>query len=203
MITQSKQISRWIMPAFCTAILAILLVACDTGIGGSTSTPAPKPSPTPTAAPFSIYLGTGYTILYPKGWSVTNASGGTVRFKDSTGTNNLAVVVSPDPKGHASANALVDASIKVAKSQLKNPQTEPVPPATTIGGDSWSQKSVSGTTTQKGQSMVEQLVVIADVHPAKSTASKGFVIVYGTAKPHFDQASTTYFQSMLQSFKFV
>jgi PsbP len=200
-IKQSKQISRGIMPAFCAAILAVFLVACDTGTGGSTSTPAPKPSP--TATPFSINRGTGYTIIYPKGWNVTNVGGDTVSFKDSTGTDNLTVGVSPDSKDITSANALVDAGIKVAKSQLKNPQTEPVPPAATIGGDTWSQKSVSGTTTKKGQNIIAQIVVIADVHPANSAASKGFVIVYGTAKPQFVQASIAYFQPMLQSFKFV
>lgn len=198
-----KLVSHLIMPAFCIAILTVLLVACNTGIGGSTSTLTSKPSPTPTAAPFSIYMGLGYIIRYPKGWNVTNSSENTVSFKDSTGVYNLAIVVSPHPKGIASANTLVDARIKVAKSQLKNPQTEAVPPKTKVGGDAWGQGSISGTNTKNGQNVIMQTVVIADIHPASSPTSKGFIIVYGTAKPQFDQANAQYFLQMLQSFKFV
>jgi hypothetical protein len=198
-----KYISHLILPAFCVAILTVLLVACDNGISSSTSTSTLKPPPSPTAAPFSIYMGLGYIIRYPKGWNVTNSSENTVSFKDSTGVYNLSIVVSPHPKGLASANTLVDARINVAKSQLKNSQTEAVPPKTKVGGDSWGQGSISGTNTKNGQNVIMQSVVIADIHPASSPASKGFIIVYGTAKPQFDQANALYFLPMLQSFKFV
>ncbi len=57
-------------------------------------------------------------------------------------------------------------------------------------------------TTQNGQSVVVQVVVIVGIHPANSPMSKGFIIVYSTTKSLFVQANTTYFQPMLQSFKF-
>ena len=203
MITQSKHISRWIIPAFCSAILVILLVACGSGSSGSTPTPTPTPKPTPTAAPFSIYMGTGYTISYPRGWIVTNSSGNTVSFEDSANTYNLTIVASPDPNGVVGSGILVDAGIKAARTGLKNSQTETVSPTTTVGGETWSQKSVSGTATKSGQSIVAQIVVMADIHPANSPTSRSFVIVYGASKPLFEQASAAYFQPMLQSFKFV
>jgi hypothetical protein len=192
-----KYILHLITPAFYVSILTVILVACDTGTSGSTSTL--KPPPTPTAAPFSIYMGTGYIIRIPKGWNITNSSENTVSFKDSTGVYNMSIVVSPRLKGLASANALVDARIKVAKSQLKNWQTVAIPPKTKVGGDTWGQGSISGTTMKNGQSEIMQTVVIADIHPT----SKGFIIVYGTAKSKFDQANVQYFLPMLQSFKFV
>lgn len=197
---QLKHISHLITPAFSVAILTVLLVACNSG------TPSPsslKPPLTPTAAPFSIYMGLGYVIRYPKGWTITNSSENTVNFKDSTGLYNLSIVVSAHPKGLTNANTLVDDRIKVAKSQLNNPQTETVPLKTMVGGETWGQGSISGTNTKNGQSIVMQTVVIADIHPASSLSSRGFIIVYGSAKPQFNQANTLYFLPMLQSFKFV
>jgi len=148
-------------------------------------------------------MGTGYIIRYPKGWNVTNSSESTVSFKDSTGVYNLSIVVSPHPKGLASANVLVDARIKLTKSQLKNSQSVAITPKTKVGGDTWGQGSISGTNTKNGQGVMLQTVVIADIHPANSPTSKGFIIVYGTAKSKFDQANAQYFLPMLQSFKFV
>jgi len=89
-----------------------------------------------------------------------------------------------------------------AKSKLKNPKTETVAPTTMVGGDTWNQRAVSGDATVNGQTANIKLVVIADNHPESSPSTKGFIIVYGTAKQLFDAANSTYFQPMLQSFKF-
>jgi len=85
---------------------------------------------------------------------------------------------------------------------LKNPQAVNIPPTTTVGGDSWVQKSFAGTTTSNGQSVVVQVVVASDNHPASSPSTKSFTVVYGTMQQLFATANTTYFHPMLQSFKF-
>jgi hypothetical protein len=188
-------------------MLALLLVACG---GGTTSaptpTPMPIPSPSPTPSPTPTtssitYSGTGYTITYPAGWKV-NPVGTSVSFTDATGIYNLTIVVTPNPGAIASANTVATAGITGAKSRLKNPVDENVPATTSVGGDSWVQKSASGTSTSGGQSVVLQFVVIADNHPASSPSTNSFTIVYGTAKALFSSAMTSYFQPMLQSFKF-
>lgn len=85
---------------------------------------------------------------------------------------------------------------------MKNPQTETLPPTTTVGGDSWVQKSISGTFTSNGQSIDVQYVWISDNHPANSANTQNFIINYGTEKSRFATSNTSYFQPMLQSFKF-
>jgi hypothetical protein len=85
---------------------------------------------------------------------------------------------------------------------VKNPQTETLPPTTTVGGESWDQKSISGTETSGGQNLDFQIVVMSDNHPASAANTQNFTIVYGTEKSRFATANTSYFQPMLQSFKF-
>lgn len=186
----------------CGLIITLLLAACGGG-SSSSATPTPKPTPSPTPASPTTYTGDGYTINYPQGWKITKSeSTGTVTFADPVGIYNLSVAVTPNPGGAASKDTLVDAAVTGAKSKLKNPQTETIAPTTMVGGDTWSQRAVSGDATVNGQTATVKLVVIADNHPANSPSTKAFIIVYGTAKQLFDQANSAYFQSMLQSFKF-
>src|SRR5207302_1126591 len=131
-----------------------------------------------------------------------NPAGTSVSFADPTGIYNLTVVVAPNPGAIASADTVASAGITSAKSTLKNPVDENVPATTSVGGDSWVQKSASGASTSAGQNVVLQFVVIADNHPASSPSTNSFTIVYGTAQALFQTASATYFQPMLQSFKF-
>ena len=200
MLPRLKHILQPIMPALGSVILAMLLVACG-GSGSSASSPTPKPLPTPTPIPVTPFTGNGYTINYPQAWKTTSAFGN-VSFTDSTAIYRLNIILTPDPNGLNTANALADTAITGIRGGLKNPQTENVAPTTTVGGETWSQRSASGMTTQNGQSVVVQVVVIVDIHPASSPMSKGFIIVYSTTKALFVQANTTYFQPMLQSFKF-
>ncbi len=85
---------------------------------------------------------------------------------------------------------------------LKNAQTVSVPATTTIGGQSWSQKSISGTQRLNNQDTMLQVVVLATVHPGTTPLSKGYTIDYRTTTTMFNQANTAYFQPMLQSFHF-
>ncbi len=205
MLSRFKRLSSGIMLAFCCVILALLLVACG---GGTTSaptpTPTPRPSPTlpPTPTPsLTVYTGNGYSIGYPQGWKVTPGNN-RVTFSDPTQVYSLAIVTSPNPNGVASADTVASASIGAVKATLTNPQTETLPPTTTVGGESWVQKSLSGTSTSNGQSVAIQIVVISDNHPANSPSTQNFSIVYGAPKLLFATGDTNYFQPMLQSFKF-
>jgi hypothetical protein len=192
----------------CSVFLVFLLAACS-GIGsttGSTPTPSPASSPSPAVTPTSAtslttYTGNGYTIGYPQGWKV-NAAGKNVVFTDATGIYNLTIVVSPDPAGVVSPDTVVNASIQGVQSTLKNTQTVNVPPTTTIGGDSWVQKSIAGTSSAGGQTGTVQIVVASDNHPANSPSTSSFTIIYTTLQSGFDAANSQYFQPMIQSFKF-
>ncbi len=203
MLSRFKRLLSWVMPAFCCVILALLLVACG---GGTTSAPTPTPRPSPTLQPtptssLAVYTGDGYSIGYPQGWKVTPGDN-RVTFNDPTQVYSLAIVISPNPNGVASADVVASASINAAKATLKNPQTETLSPTTTVGGESWVQKSLSGTSTSNGQSIDVQIVVISDNHPANSSSTRNFAMVYGAPKALFATANANYFQLMLQSFKF-
>ena len=125
-----------------------------------------------------------------------------VAFTDSSGIYRFSVVVSPNPGGAASPDTVVNAGVQSLNSTLKNPQTVNVPSSTTIGGDTWVQKSIAGTPTSGGPGGVVQLVVASDNHPANSTTTNSFTVIYGTLQATFDAANNQYFLPMLQSFKF-
>jgi hypothetical protein len=194
-----------VMLASCCMILTLLLVACG---GGTTSTPTPaptpRPSPTPSPTPtpgLTVYTGNGYSISYPQRWKVT-PSGIQVSFTGASGLYNMTIVVNPNPDSIIDASTVANESIAAVKKQMENPQTETLPATTTVGGDSWVQKSISGTETSNGQSIDVQVVVISDNHPAKSANTQNFTIIYVSEKSVFATANTSYFQPMLQSFKF-
>jgi hypothetical protein len=205
MVSRFKRTPQRVMPVFCCMILALLLIACG---GGTTSTPTPaptpQPSPTPSPTPtpsLTIYTGKGYSISYPQGWKVSSISIG-VSFIDASGVYNLAIVVSPNPNGITAASTVANKNIEEGKKRMKNPQTETLPPTTTVGGESWVQKSISGTEPINGQSVDAQVVLISDNHPAHAANTQNFTIAYGTAKSLFATANTSYFQPMLHSFNF-
>jgi hypothetical protein len=204
-----KSIPRWMALLMCAIVLTVLLTACGGGstTTGSTPTTAAKPSPTTQAttpastSSFVTYKGSDFTINYPQGWKAS-AAGTKVTFTDSTGAYYLAIGVSPDPGGLASADTVASVSIQAVKASLKNPQTVNVPSKATIGGDSWVQKSISGTSSATGQVGIVQLVVASDNHPANSPSTKSFTVVYVTLQLLFDAVNSQYYQPMLQSFKF-
>jgi len=205
MVSRFKRTPQRVMPACCCMILALLLIACG---GGTTSTltpaPTPQPSPTPSPTPtpgLTLYTGKGYSISYPQGWKVTPISAG-IAFSDTTGVYALIIVVNSNPYGIVDASTFANKGIESGKKTMKNLQTETLPPTTTVGGDSWVQKSISGTETSNGQSVDVHVVVISDNHPAKSANTQNFTIIYDTEKSLFATANTSYFQPMLHSFKF-
>jgi hypothetical protein len=202
--------------ALCSLILAVLLVACGgSSTSSTTSTPTPVPTSPPASTPtpppssptaatgaMTAYTGNGFTISYPQNWQTSKSANNLFTFTDSTGGIKMTITVAPDPNGAISADSVASTALKAAQVLLKNSQTVSVPSTTTVGGDSWSQISASGTQRLNNQDTNVQVVVLADVHPANALSSKSYTIVYQAPVSTFSQDNTTYFQPMLQSFKF-
>lgn len=192
----------------CSLLLVVVLTACGGGGSSSTSTPTPtptvKPSPTPSPTPavsFTTYRDVGYTIDHPLDWREVPTTNG-ISFTDPTGLYNVTVVAVSDPNGAASADTILNTTVNALKNAMKNPQTMNVAPTTMIGGDTWLQKSFMATTASKGQNVTLQIVFVSDNHPANTASTMNFTIFYGSPPSSFASANSTYFQSMLQSFKF-
>jgi hypothetical protein len=201
-------------------VLSLLLAAC--GGGGTSGSPTPTPSPahaststtssSPTAAtPTSgssgfptgtrTYSGNGYTISYPADWTVSGTKTA-VAFNGATCSCTFQINIAPNPGGVVSPSTADQGGVTAGEQGLKNAHNINVPSTVSIGGDSWDQKSFGGSVSQSGQDINVQFVVASDNHPASSPSTQIFTVVYGTAAQLFSTANTTFFQPMLQSFKF-
>lgn len=207
MFVHVTRFSHALAPVFCAVLLAFFVAACGGG-SGSSSTPTPSPTqaqPTPTTPPSSLTTytdsGHGFTIGYPNGWKVEK-SGNRVTFTDPTGIYVLGIVVTPDPNGLAKADTFADAEISALKATLKNSKTESVPPTASVAGESWVQKAISGTAEQNGQQVQLEAVLLTNNHPANAPNTNNFTIFYTTAQQLLSNATSSYFQPMLNSFKF-
>jgi hypothetical protein len=204
MLMRLKQISGGTTLALCGLFLvAVLLAACGSTTSTTTPTPTPPPKPTPTSAPIATLTGNGFTISYPQSLQLSKSGSHLVTLTNSTGTIKMTITVVPDPNGKIGADSLVSTAITAQKAPLKNVQTVSVPPTVTVGGESWSQQAVSGTQRLNAADIMMQSVVIANVHPGNTPTSKGYTIVYSAPQSMFSEANTTYFQPILQSFKFL
>jgi hypothetical protein len=150
------------------------------------------------------YTGTGYTIRYPKGWQVAAGSDGYVSFSDPQGVAYLAIRTQPNPQGALPPDKLVDAGLAVFQAQATNYQRIAIAPTTTVAGETWGQGAATGDITPEGQTspVTVKVIVLATNHPPSSLTTSGFTIAYGTAEQVFDQANSSTFQPMLQSFRF-
>ncbi len=210
MLKRLQFLSNRAMLALSSLMLVMLLVACGSSTtGGTTTTPtsAPTQATTPTSASaasgaMTAYQGNSFTISYPQNWQITKGANNVFTFADSTGTIKMTITVAPDPNGTISADSVASTALQAAQVLLKNAQTVSVPSTTTVAGESWSQVSASGTQRLNNQDTNIQVVVIAAVHPASSISSKSFTILYQAPVATFSQDNKTYFQPMLQSFKF-
>ncbi|MGH2480378.1 MAG: hypothetical protein ACRDHW_12045, partial [Ktedonobacteraceae bacterium] len=129
--------------------LVILLAACG---GGNTlssrDATATARALTPTLTPtpgvtFTTYHGPGFTVKYPQGWQTT-ASKTEVDFTDTSG-NTMVIGFIPNPNSASSPDQLAEAGLVGAKANLQNSQTVNVPSTMTFAGQTWSQRSASGT----------------------------------------------------------
>ena len=208
MFKRLPYISNGTLLTLSSLMLVVLLVACgssSTSGTPSTSTPTPAVTPTSTTATagaLTAYEGNSFTISYPQNWQITKQANNIFIFADSSGAIKMTITVAADPNGTISADSVASAALQAAQVLLKNAKTVSVPSTTTVGGDSWSQVSASGTQRLNNQDTDIQVVVIATVHPANSLLSKSFTILYQAPVATFSQDNTTYFQPMLQSFKF-
>jgi hypothetical protein len=214
MLNRFQYVSKGILLALCNLMLAALLVACGgSSTSGTSSTPTPVPTAAPTLAPsptsptaataaMTAFQGNSFTISYPQNWQTTTKANNIFTFADSTGNIKMTITVAPDPNGTISADSVASTALQAAQVLLKNSQTVTVPSTTSVGGDNWSQVSVSGTQRLNNQDTNIQVVVIATVHPANTLLSKSFTILHRAPVSTFSQDNTTYFQPILQSFKF-
>ncbi|GAC1380604.1 MAG: hypothetical protein NVSMB33_06740 [Ktedonobacteraceae bacterium] len=198
MVKHTHSISRLLFLSFCLFGIPLLLAACDFG-GGTASAP-----PTTSSASLTAYTGDGFTISYPRGWKVKKESNG-VTFSDPNGIAYVTIHTSQNPGGVVTSDTQVNLGLQVFKSQAKNYQKVTVPATTTIAAESWAQGAATGDVVPGGKSSVVnvKLVVDSDNHPADQPTTRAFVIVYATGSQIFDLANTSYFQPMLQSFKFI
>ena len=224
MVYSTSFLARRLAGGASILILVLLLVACGGNTSnkssntsnGTSANPVKQVVPTTMAtsaatalatgttakdALSKTYTGAGFTIQYPSTWKLTTSSTETA-FTDPNGSYNLTIGSTPNPNSAKTADQLADGGISGAKTNLKNVQVISAPATTVVGGQPWSQRSISGTSTLNGQSSDIEATVLANNHPTHTTNTKGYVIVYVAAKDQFDQAQTKYFQPMLQSFKY-
>ena len=207
MLLFRNNVARRLIPGVCLLMLTIVLAACSglSGITGGSPTPTPTPSPRPSptaSAATQTYKGNGYTIAYPQGWKV-QPSGNQVVFQDAQGLNVMTIVIVPNPGGLNSADNIADTTFPlVEKTLLTNPQPATnVLSTTTVAGDTWSQRGATGTLAS-GAPVQGELIMLVDNHPLNSPNTQTYEIYYGGPSLTFAQVNATYFQAMLQSFKF-
>lgn len=125
-------------------------------------------------------------------------------FTDPQGPAYLTIQVVPNPNGLISTSDEVDAGVQIFKSQAKNYTKVSIAPTTTVAGETWSQGAATGDITPEGATspVTAKIVVISDNHPANTSSTQGFTIGYVTGNQVFDAMNTTYFQPIVQSFKF-
>ncbi len=121
---------------------------------------------------------------------------------DSLGIYSMTVSVSPNPTGAISADQIANTSVVAAKRGIQNVKTVQIAASTSVAGQTWSQRAITGTTTINGGQANVEIVVLATNHPNQSVDTKAFVITYETIQDTFTQAQSTYFLPMLQTFKF-
>lgn len=199
-----KRVTQRISFALCSALLVVLLTACS-GISttGSSPTPTPTSTPSPTPTPAMVtYTGNGYTISYPKDWKVS-PSQVEVSFQDAQGINGLGVIVSPNP-GATSPSIVLEPTLTGAAKGVNMTSTSPanLPATVSVGGETWTQKGLTGTASSNGQSAPAEIVGLAVNHPANSANPQIFEIVYAGPALGSTMLDQQIFQAMLASFKF-
>lgn len=207
MSTSRKRIAQRILVSLSSLCLALSLIACGSGGGASptstpTSAPTQAPMPTPTPAPqLQTYTGTGFTIQYPGNWTVQTIQGAIV-FTDAQKLNTVTIAIAPNPGGAISADKQASAAVVLLEKSVSDPQPVNLPATTTVAGESWVQKGITGTATSNGVSGPAEIVVLATNHPASSPLTKTYEIYYGGPTLSFQQENQLVFQPMLQTFKF-
>jgi hypothetical protein len=203
----------------CSLLLVLLLSACSLG-GGSTGTASSTTSgntpvtthatsvPTqPTSAPaahMKTFVGAGFTVSYPEGWTAIDKGRGQVMIVNQQAGQAGTFSVGINPAGGKVPAAAMIQFALIGFMALPHYQKVEIAPKATVGGDSWDQIAATGDVPVTGQAQLVsyESVVLADIHPATSPTAKGFEIRYTTDTSRFAQMSASSFQPMLQSFTF-
>jgi hypothetical protein len=146
--------------------------------------------------------GNGYTMSYPQSWQISRSGARLVTLTNNGGADVFTITVVPSPNSTINADSIVNTAVKAQMAILKDSQKVSVPATVTVGGATWNQQSVSGTQRVNAANTVVQSVVIGTVHPGNTPTSRAYTITYRAPQASFAQTNTSYFQPMLQSFKF-
>ena len=203
--------SRFILSA-CSLLLVCFLAACGSGgaSGGtvatttSGSTPATTQPASVPVAHMKTFVGTGFTVSYPEGWTAIEKGRGQVMIVNQQAGQAGTFSVGINPAGgQVPAAAMIQFAL-IGFMALPHYQKVDIAPKATVGGDSWDQIAATGDVPVTGQTQLvsSESVVLADVHPATSPTAMGFEIRYTTDASRFAQMSASSFQPMLQSFNF-
>lgn len=219
MVFPMKCPARRVTAGLCVLLLILLLSACGGSNNSNTSSNTSNDTssnnndvrpvqqvltPTATATPalsLKQYTGSGFTLKYPQDWKVTT-SNTAVTFTDPSGKYSMTMNSQSNWNGSTSANQLVTKEITNVKKGLKNEQVVDMPATTTVGGQSWTQQAISGTSTVNGKSSDTETVALGANHPARAANTRGYTITYTAPKDEFSQTNTTYFMPMLDTFTF-
>jgi hypothetical protein len=149
------------------------------------------------------YTGKGFTIEYPQNWKAQSSQAGVV-FSDAQQLHTLTIAVAPNPGGIASPDKEADAALSLLEKSggISSAQPANLPATTTVGGESWVQRGITGSAMVNGTAVPGELVVLVDNHPAQSPSTQAFEIYYGGPSVDFQQQNSLVFQPMLQTFKF-
>lgn len=184
--------------------------ASANGTTTSTPTSTPTPSPTPTKVPptpkptkatqptpsttgasnFQTYQGSGYTISYPVGWTVTpNSAQHDVNFY---GPSAAIFTIQLSPMSLSPSQAMAKALSIMQKS--KNYQKVNMAPSVTVNGLTWDEEAA--TFTAPGTSTSLEMVFMAASH-------NGLVdLIYQSTTATFPSYNANVFQPMIQSITF-
>lgn len=196
----------------CSFLLVCFLAACGSG-GTSTGTVATTisgntPATTqPTSAPatnLTTYTGNGFRMGYPTGWTVDKASttAASVIFIDPTRTIEFIITVTPNPNANSATSVALNPRLLIMQSKPHYQKVD-IAPITTVGGETWDQiGSIGDLKTSSGQSLSSKVIALATNRPKEDASTKMYIIQFGAPTKDFDQADSTTFQLMLQSFNF-
>lgn len=206
--THSHRLQRWLMLLTGSLILGLLLSACDIFGSSSSATPTPTKAANTGTTALTTYTGDGYTIGYPQGWTAkshgkgpTN-TGKSVILTDSTGLATLTINEVENPYGSAPTSLLLDATVAAFKIGASNYQETQIAAQTTVGGQSWDQRSGTADVTVQGTKGNVKFVALGANYPAHTKQTRLYTILYAAPTLTFDTFNASAFQPMLQSFTF-
>jgi hypothetical protein len=190
--------------------MTVALSGCDFfGLFGSSNSNNATPTAVATTdggtntSGLSTYDGGTYTIGYQADWKIEKKENGIVIFTSPLGPIKLGIAKIPNPGEIAPADASSASTLGATIIGVKNAQQQGSPTTTTVGGVSWNQITQVGTVEMdNGQTVQAKITYLVTNYPAKNQSTNLYTIAYAGTTDTYDILKSTYFQSMLDSFKF-